>query len=69
MLGGFTAIAVNGGGTVNSVDPLTLPEVALMVVVPNAMIVANPLALMVAVAGVDEFHVTIPVRSLEVPSE
>jgi hypothetical protein len=58
--------------TVRVVAPATAPEVALIVEVPTAMAVAKPLAAMVAVAGVAELHVTLPVRfcvllSLKVP--
>jgi hypothetical protein len=46
------------GVTVSTVEPATDPEVALMVLVPTATAVANPPAVMVAVAVVPEAHVT-----------
>jgi hypothetical protein len=69
MLGGLTAIDVKGGGTVKTVVPLMAPDVALMVVVPKATLVARPPALMVALAGVEELQVTEPVRSWVGPLE
>jgi hypothetical protein len=69
MLGGFTAIDVKGGGTVKVVVPLMLPDAALMVVVPKATPVANPPALMLAVAGVVELQVTELVKSWDGPLE
>ena len=65
MLGfaGVTAMDVNVAGvTVKSVEPLMLPEVALIVLVPAAKAVASPPAVMVAVAGVPDAHVTEAVR-------
>ena len=67
--GGLTTNDTNVTGTVKTVDPLIPPEPAEMVVVPLATLVANPPVLMVAVAGVDELHVTEPVRFFEFPSE
>jgi hypothetical protein len=55
--------------TVRSVLPETVPEVAVMVVVPAARAVASPLLLIVAVAGLDELQVTWVVISWVVPSE
>ncbi len=70
FVAGLTAMPVKGGaGTVSVVDPLTLPDLAVMVVVPAATVVANPLALMVAVAAVEDVHVAEAVKSLLVPSE
>jgi hypothetical protein len=63
MLGGFTAIDVRGGSTVKVVVPLILPDAAVTVVVPQATLIANPPALMVAVAGVFELQVTELVKS------
>jgi hypothetical protein len=58
--------------TVNVVDPLTVPEVALIVAVPCARLVAKPavaaLLLIVATAGVSELHCTVPVIFWVVPS-
>jgi hypothetical protein len=53
--------------TVSVADPEMLPEVALIVVVPTATAVASPAALMVAVAGVPEAHVTLVVMFCVVP--
>ena len=44
--------------TVSVVLPLTLPEVAVIVLVPAAIPVASPAELIVAAAGDDELHVT-----------
>ena len=44
--------------TVRLVLPLMAPKVALMEAVPAATALARPDALMVAVAGVDDDHVT-----------
>ena len=49
--------------TVSTVEPLTSPSVALMLLVPAATPVARPLALIVAVAVVPEAQVTAAVRS------
>src|ERR1700675_154692 len=58
--------------TVNVVDPTTAPLVALIVDVPTFTAVANPAALIVAVAVVPDAHVTLAVKfcvelSLNVP--
>jgi hypothetical protein len=55
--------------TVKVVLPMIEPKVAVIVVVPAETQVATPLALMVANAVLDEFHVTDAVMSCEVPSE
>ena len=47
-----------GAVTVKIVDPVIPLRVAEMVVVPAATAVADPVALMAAVAGNDEFQVT-----------
>jgi len=63
-LAGVTAIeASTGGATVSVVLPLTVPELAVMVVVPTATAVARPPAAMVAAAGVDDVQVTEAVMS------
>ena len=49
--------------TVSVVEPLTLPDVALMVEVPVATAVASPPAVMVATLVVAELHVAVLVRS------
>ncbi len=55
------------GVTVSTVAPLTDPSVAVMVVVPAATPVALPSVpialLMVAIAVLDEVHITLAVRS------
>jgi hypothetical protein len=48
---------------VSGVEPLTDPKVALMVVLPAATLATRPCALMVALAAVDEVHVTVEVMS------
>lgn len=52
--------------TVNVAEPLIVPEVAVMVAVPCATLVAKPDALIVATEGLDDVHVT--VRFCIVPS-
>ncbi len=54
---------------VNRVDPLIVPEVALIVVLPAATTVANPVALMVATLVTEEVHETELVRLAVVPLE
>jgi hypothetical protein len=49
--------------TVNPVVPLTAPNVAVMIVLPFAALVASPCALIVAVEGFDEFQTTVEVTS------
>ena len=49
--------------TVSTVEPLTRPSVALMLLVPTATPWARPVALIVALAVVPEAQVTAPVRS------
>ena len=60
------------GVTVRDVEPLTLPEVAEMVVEPTANVVASPcvpgLLLIDAVLVALELHVTVEVRSRVLPS-
>jgi hypothetical protein len=48
--------------TVKTVEPESAPDVALIVEEPTATAVANPPAVIVAVAGVAELQVTLPVR-------
>src|SRR5579871_2865800 len=70
---GVTAIDFSVAAvTVNVVDPLIAPDVALIVLVPTATPVAKPPVVIVAVEVVPEAHVTDPVRfcvllSLNVP--
>ncbi len=63
----------DAGVTVSVVDPVMLPDVAVMVVLPAATPEARPLEppalLIVATAGADEFQVTDAVRTCVVPSE
>jgi hypothetical protein len=63
-LAGVTAMETSVAGcTVSVAFPVTVPEVAEMVVVPIATVVARPPAAMVAVAVLDEAHVAVTVRS------
>ena len=55
--------------TVSTVEPLTSPSVALMLLVPIATPGARPLALIVALAVVPEAQVTEPVMTAVVASE
>jgi hypothetical protein len=70
---GVTAIDCSVAAvTVSTVDPLTEPDVALMVLVPTPAPVANPVLVIVAVAVVPDDQVTDVVRfcvllSLNVP--
>jgi hypothetical protein len=54
--------------TVNTVEPVTVPELALTVDVPVPALVARPLASMLAVEVVFDDHATVPVRSCMLPS-
>ena len=56
------------GVTVKVVDPETAPLVAEIVVVPSFTAVARPVALIVAVAVLDDAHVAVFVRFCVVPS-
>ena len=65
---GVTSIDMSAGPlTVNVVDPLMLPAVAVIVVLPCATEVASPRVpgalLTVAVPGADVLHVTVSVKS------
>ena len=55
--------------TVRFVLPKTIPEAALMVVVPAVTAVARPLPLTVAITGFEELQATCVVTSRVVPSE
>jgi hypothetical protein len=48
--------------TVSVVEPITVPDVALIVEVPTPAPVASPAALIVATAVVPELHVALLVR-------
>jgi hypothetical protein len=66
---GVTAIEVSAAdATVSVVLPTTVPEVAEMVLVPAATVVARPPAAMVAVAVLDDAQVAEAVRFCVVPS-
>jgi len=56
-----------GVETVRTVDPLTVPEVAVIVDVPAETAVANPAALMIATLGSEEVQTTEFVRLAVVP--
>ena len=66
---GVTAIEVNTAGvTVNVAEPLILPKVAVIVAVPCATLVANPvLALIVATDVFEEVQLAVVVRFCVVP--
>jgi hypothetical protein len=69
-LDGVTAMEARVGAvTVRRVDPLIAPEVAVIVVVPAATLVANPAELMVATLVPVEVQVTELVRLAVVPLE
>jgi len=66
---GVTAIEVNDAGfTVRVVEPVTLPEVAVIVVVPVATLVARPALLIAATLVADELQITVLVRFWVLPS-
>jgi hypothetical protein len=54
--------------TVRVVDPLTVPELAAMVVVPVPIPVASPAVEIVAIAPEEELQVTVPVMFCVLPS-
>ncbi len=67
---GVTAIETRATAvTVMVVDPVTLPEVALIVVVPTPVALASPLAEIVATVAAEELQVTVAVRFCVLPSE
>jgi hypothetical protein len=66
---GVIAIETSDAGvTVRTVDPVTDPEVALIVVTPLPVLVARPVLLTVAVEGVFELHIAVEVRFRELLS-
>jgi len=54
--------------TVSSVDPLTLPTLAVIVAVPCPTLLASPVLLAVAVETVSDVHVAVLLRSCVLPS-
>jgi len=54
--------------TVRVVEPLTVPELAAIVVVPVPAPVASPALEIAATAGKEELQVTVPVMFCELPS-
>ena len=54
--------------TVNNVEPVTPPDVALMFAAPCCTLVAKPVLAMVAIDCVSELQVAVDVRSCVVPS-
>jgi hypothetical protein len=68
-LAGVTVIETSAGGaTVRTAEPVTEPEVALIVAVPFEALLAKPWLLMVATAMREELHVAVVVRSSVLPS-
>ena len=66
---GLTTIDTSCAGvTLNTVDPVMLFAVALMLAVPTPTLLANPLLLIVADDGVSELHVAVAVKSCVLPS-
>ncbi len=62
-MAGLTAIEVSTAAvTVNVAEPLIVPEVAVIVEVPGAVLVASPPLLTVAIELADEVQVTVLVR-------
>jgi hypothetical protein len=67
--GGVIAIETRAAlVTVRVVDPLTVPELAAIVVVPVPLPVAKPPLEIVAAAGEEELQVTVPVMFCVLPS-
>ena len=66
---GLIAIETSAAAvTVNTVEPVVVPETALMVAVPIPAPVANPVLLIVAVDVLSEAHIAVEVKSCVVPS-
>ena len=66
---GVTAIETRAAlVTVSVVDPLTVPELAVIVVVPVPVAVASPALEIVATACKEEPQVTVPVMFCVLPS-
>ncbi len=53
--------------TVSVAEPVIAPDLAVMVVVPGASVVANPVALILATVVADEFHSAVLVRFCVLP--
>ena len=69
-VGGVMVIETSTGAVTDRLaEPVTVPEVAVMFVLPITNAVESPAALMVATAGEDEAHVAVEVRSCVLPSE
>jgi len=67
--GGLIVIDTSAAAvTVSSVDPLTVPELAVMLAIPITTICASPALLIVAVETVSDDHVAVLVRSCVLPS-
>jgi hypothetical protein len=65
---GVTAIDTRPGApTVRAAEPLMVPEVAVIVVLPCARDVASPAALMLATVAEEEFQFTNEVRFCVLP--
>jgi len=65
---GVTEIEANTAAvTVNVAEPLIVPDLAVMVVLPFATLVANPPLLMVAIDFAEEVQVAVVVRFWVVP--
>jgi hypothetical protein len=63
-----TEIEVNTAAvTVNVAEPVIVPEVAVMVAIPGATLVASPPLLTVAMEVADEVQVAVLVRVCVVP--
>jgi hypothetical protein len=68
-LTGVTAIEASVGAVmVRVADPLTDPELAVIVAVPAAIAVANPELLMLPIDGADDSQTAVAVRSMVLPS-
>ena len=57
-----------GAFTLTVVDPLMPPRLAEILADPTATAVANPVLSMLAIAGVEDVHVTRAVKSRLLPS-
>lgn len=65
---GLIAIDTNAGVTVNTVEELNPPELAVTVVVPRAREVASPVEFTVAIEFAEELQFELFVRSAVLPS-